>query len=55
LPAGKLWVMKTKKILRSIGWFLRSILVEGNPGAGPAGAEALRAQSDISQNSERRI
>jgi hypothetical protein len=37
-----------KKILRSIGWFLRSIFTEGNPGAGPAGTDRFREESNLS-------
>jgi hypothetical protein len=34
-----------KKILRSVGWFLRGIITEGNPGAGPAGTDRGRQEA----------
>jgi hypothetical protein len=36
-----------KKILRSVGQFLRAIFTEGNPGAGPAGTDRARQVSDV--------
>jgi hypothetical protein len=36
-----------KKILRSVGWFLRGIITEGNPGAGPAGSDRARQESSV--------
>ena len=34
-----------KKVLRSVGRFLRAIITEGNPGAGPPGADRARQES----------
>jgi hypothetical protein len=34
-----------KKILRSVGQFIRAIFTEGNPGAGPAGTDRARQES----------
>ena len=36
-----------KKVLRSVGRFVRAIFVEGNPGAGPAGAERAREEASV--------
>jgi len=36
-----------KKILRSVGRFLRGIITEGNPGAAPAGADRARQEADV--------
>jgi hypothetical protein len=36
-----------KKILRSVGRFVRAIFVEGNPGAGPAGAGRAREEASV--------
>ncbi len=38
-----------KKILRSVGRFLRAVITEGNPGAGPAGADQARQQSYLNE------
>jgi hypothetical protein len=38
-----------KKILRSVGRFVRAIFVEGNPGAGPPGADRAREEAYLDQ------
>jgi hypothetical protein len=38
-----------KKVLRSVGRFLRAIMTEGNPGAGPAGTDRARQESYLNE------
>jgi hypothetical protein len=39
-----------KKILRSAGRFLRAIITEGNPGAGPAGTDRARQEAYLNSH-----